>query len=57
MQQKKDVNLEVLKLLREQSNEKAFSPKEWRRAYSIVRAKAIADTVMWKQNNITIERC
>jgi hypothetical protein len=57
MQPKKEVNIQVLKLLRDTHGDKAISPREWRTAYAIVREKAIAQTILWKQSNITIERC
>ena len=52
-----DVKAEVLRMVRK-TMEPGYpvTPKAWRMAYDMVRAQAIADTIMWKQCNITIER-
>jgi hypothetical protein len=50
-----DVKAEVLKMV-QKSLEPGYpvTPKAWRMAYDMVRAQAIADTAIWKQNHITI---
>ena len=35
----------------------AVSPAMFKVAYKIVRTQAIADTLLWKQKFITIEKC
>jgi hypothetical protein len=50
-----DVKAEVLRMV-QKSLEPGYpvTPKAWRMAYDMVRAQAIADTIMWKQCNVTI---
>lgn len=52
-----DVKSEVLKMARK-TLEPGYpvTPKAWRIAYDLVRAIAIADTIMWKQIHITIDK-
>jgi hypothetical protein len=56
MQVRNDVNAEVLKLIHRTAKPGAqITPKEFKQAYDLTRAQAIADTLMWKQVNITIK--
>lgn len=57
MQVRDDVNVEVLKTIRRTAKPGAkITPHEFRMAYDLTRAQAVADTLMWKQVYITIEK-
>jgi hypothetical protein len=52
------VQAETLRMVRKTLEPgRAITSKVWKMNYDLVRAQAIADTIMWKQNNISIERC
>lgn len=54
---RKDVNAEVLKMIyRVAKPGAAVTPSDWKQAYKMVHAQAVADTLIWKENNITIDR-
>lgn len=51
------IKAEVLRTVRKTLEPgRPVTAKAWKMAYDLVRAQAIADTIMWKQRNITIER-
>lgn len=57
MKMRDDVKAEVIRMVKIiTAPGKPVTQKEWRMAYKAVRLQAIADTIFWKQNNITIER-
>lgn len=57
MHMRADVKAEVVRMIRRTVKPGSpVGPKEFRQAYNLVRAQAIADTIMWKQVHITIER-
>jgi hypothetical protein len=51
------VKAETLRMVRKTLEPgRAITSKVWKMNYDLVRAQAIADTVIWKQLHITIER-
>jgi len=52
------VKAETLRMIRKTLEPgRPVTAKIWKMNYDLVRAQAIADTAIWKQNNISIERC
>lgn len=53
--QSADVKAAVLTMIRKSSEiGSPVTPRAWKIAYDMVRAQAIADTLIWKHNHITI---